>query len=225
MESITSLLRYLGFLIAKKAELTPSQEFIFLGLTFNLVKGTVCPAPHRLLAFRQLLATLTNRTAATPRDLHRLLGHMESFSHLFRGAKAAQRELQLQLSSKWDSNHWDVTIPITTWLRATVKPWLQEGFLEQTSPLHLPQPTQTLFTDACNTGWGAHFGALQASGKWEPALRGRHINFLEMEAVHRAVVAFQDTLSYQVTLLRTDNSTVAAYVNKRGGWFPTTYAD
>jgi hypothetical protein len=70
---------------------------------------------------------------------------------------------------------------------------------------------------ACNTGWGAHIGTLQASGKWEPALRGRHINFLEMEAVHRAVAAFQDTLSNQVTLLRTDNSTVAAYINKEGG--------
>jgi len=218
VESITSLLRYLGFLInTKKSELNPSRVFIFLGVTFDLVKGTVCPAPHRLLAFRQLLATLTNRTAATPRDLHRLLGHMESFSRLLPGAKAAQRELQLHLSSKWDSNHWDVTIPITSWFRTTVTPWLREGFLDQTSPLHPPQPSQTLFTDACNTGWGAHIGTLQASGKWEPAFRGRHINFLEMEAVHRAVTAFQDTLSNQVTLLRTDNSTVAAYINKEGG--------
>ena len=59
-------------------------------------------------------------------------------------------------------------------------------------------------------------------------LRGngfRPINFLEMEAVHRAVMAFQDTLSNQVTLLRTDNLTVASYVNKEGGLFPTTCAD
>jgi hypothetical protein len=38
-----------------------------------------------------------------------------------------------------------------------------------------------------------------------------------MEAVHRAVSAFRDTLTNQVTLLRTDNSTVAAYINKEGG--------
>ena len=58
----------------------------FLGVTFNLVRGTVCPAPHRLQTFRQLCNVLTKLTAATPRDLHRLLGHMESFSHLLPGA-------------------------------------------------------------------------------------------------------------------------------------------
>jgi hypothetical protein len=38
-----------------------------------------------------------------------------------------------------------------------------------------------------------------------------------MEAVLRAVIAFKDSLKDQVTLLRTDNSTVAAYINKEGG--------
>jgi ribonuclease HI len=71
------------------------------------------------------------------------------------------------------------------------------------------------FTDACNTGWGAHLNDLQASGKWCASLKGRHINYLEMEAVLQAVISFKDSLKDQVTLLRTDNSTVAAYI-KRG---------
>ena len=91
VESITSLVRYLGFLInVKKSELTPSQEFTFLGVSFNLTRGTVRPAPHRLLTFRRLSTTLTEQTDPSPRDLHRLLGHMESFAQLLPGAKAAK---------------------------------------------------------------------------------------------------------------------------------------
>ena len=46
---------------------------------------------------------------------------------------------------------------------------------------------------------------------------GRHINYLEMEAVLQAVISFKDSLKDWVTLLRTDNSAVAAYINKEGG--------
>jgi hypothetical protein len=38
-----------------------------------------------------------------------------------------------------------------------------------------------------------------------------------MEAVLQAVISFKDALRDQVTLLRTDNATVAAYINKEGG--------
>jgi hypothetical protein len=205
VESITSLMRYLGFLInVKKSELTPSQEFTFLGVSFNLTRGTVRPAPHRLLTFRQLITKLTEQTDASPRDLHRLLGHMESFAQLLPGAKAAKRELQMQLVERWDYSQWDSPIPLTTWFRASVAIWLQDGFLEQSNPLHRPSATQTLFTDACNTGWGAHLNTLQASGTWCASLRGRHINYLEMEAVLQAVISFKDALRDQVTLLRTE---------------------
>ncbi len=42
---------------------------------------------------------------------------------------------------------------------------------------------------------------------------GPGINYLEMEAVLQAVISFKDMMKDQVTLLRTDNSTVAAYIN------------
>jgi len=46
-----------------------------------------------------------------------------------------------------------------------------------------------------------------------------------MEAVLRAVTSFKEALKDQVTLLRSDNSTVASYINKEGGGgaTPKTY--
>ena len=123
----------------------------------------------------------------------------------------------MQLATRWDRSRWDMHIPVTTWFTTSVATWLQDGFLDQSNPLHRPVATQTLFTDACNSGWGAHLNDLQASGKWCAALKGRHINYLEMEAVLQAVLSFKDALKDQVTLLRMDNSTVASYINKEGG--------
>jgi len=218
VQQIKTIMENLGFLInIKKSEMIPAQQFTFLGVAFDLRNGLVSPAAHRLLTFQDLLRSLIGQTTATPRKLHRLLGHMESFSRILPGARAAKRELQLRLNQLWDYLHWDQPLSLEKWFLPTIQPWRDQDFLLQKSPLHQPHPTQSLYTDACETGWGAHLETLHVSGKWEPEMTGRHINFLEMEAVNRAVSAFSSQMLNQVTLLRTDNTTVAAYINKEGG--------
>jgi hypothetical protein len=218
VQQIKTIMENLGFLInIKKSEMIPAQQFTFLGVAFDLRNGLVSPAAHRLVTFQDLLRSLIGQTTATPRKLHRLLGHMESFSRILPGARAAKRELQLRLNQLWDYLHWDQPLSLEKWFLPTIQPWRDQDFLLQKSPLHQPHPTQSLYTDACETGWGAHLETLHVSGKWEPEMTGRHINFLEMEAVNRAVSAFSSQMLNQVTLLRTDNTTVAAYINKEGG--------
>jgi len=218
VQQIERIMTRLGFLLNyKKSEMTPSQQFTFLGVEFDLRSGLIAPASHRIGAFQELIRSLANQTTATPRTLHRVLGHMESFSRILPGARAAKRELQIQLLPMWDYLHWDKPLPLGKWFLSTVQLWQDVAFLSQKSPLHPPHPTQSLYTDACETGWGAHLDSLHISGLWEPELLGRHINYLEMEAVNRAVTAFSDHMQNQVTLLRTDNTTVASYINKEGG--------
>ena len=60
-------------------------------------------------------------------------------------------------------------------------------------------------------------GDLTASGTWPPCLAQAHINLLELEAVWMALKAFVEAAEGKHVLLNTDNTTVAAYVNKQGG--------
>ncbi len=67
------MLTYLGFVInARKSELIPSQEFTFLGVVFDLVRGRISPAPHRLEKFHQSLTALAHQAHASPREIHSL---------------------------------------------------------------------------------------------------------------------------------------------------------
>ena len=59
--------------------------------------------------------------------------------------------------------------------------------------------------------------SLTAEGMWQDHTRPRHINNLEVEAVYNTLVAFQTSLPRGLVLIRSDNSTVVALINNRGG--------
>ena len=56
-----------------------------------------------------------------------------------------------------------------------------------------------------------------ASGFWSIIYKKQHINVLEMKAVLLALQAFAVHIKGHSVLLATDNTTVAAYINKQGG--------
>ena len=84
------------------------------------------------------------------------------------------------------------------------------------SPLDHPTPQLHLFTDSSLEGWGAHMDSHMASGFWSPTCKQQHNNILEMKAVLLAFRVFAVHIKGHSVLLATDNTTVAAYVNKQG---------
>ena len=76
-------------------------------------------------------------------------------------------------------------------------------------------PELRLYSDASQSGWGAHLLDQSASGLWSKQETSLHINILEMKALFLALQAFQDTITSQRVTAMCDNSTVVAYVNKR----------
>ena len=60
-------------------------------------------------------------------------------------------------------------------------------------------------------------GDLSASGQWSVHWQDQHINVLELRAVMLALKSFHQVIPHCHVLLSTDNTTVAAYLNKEGG--------
>ncbi|KAL7290380.1 hypothetical protein TKK_0016072 [Trichogramma kaykai] len=71
--------------------------------------------------------------------------------------------------------------------------------------------------DSCPTGWGAHCLGEKVNGHWRREERHFHINYLEMQAAFFGLKVFAADLRMSDILLRIDNSTTIAYVNKMGG--------
>lgn len=79
------------------------------------------------------------------------------------------------------------------------------------------QFTLEIFSDSSLTGWGAHCEKKSVFGFWSQEERRHHINYLELLAVSFALKCFASHLSGKEILLRLDNITAVAYVNKMGG--------
>ena len=108
-------------------------------------------------------------------------------------------------------------IPLFRQLIPQLEWWLNSVNLLKGVPFRPPIPTMQLFTDASTEGWGAHLLVLTASGKWSPQEHTEHINALELLAIHKAVLRFQDQLRHQTVMIATDNSTVLGYLRNQGG--------
>ena len=95
--------------------------------------------------------------------------------------------------------------------------WTRRERLNVGKPLWAPQPTITVTTDASHQGWGGHCSGHTAFGDWPTAGTLPHINVLEFRAVILSLQSFLPYLRHQTVLIRTDNVTVAAYINRQGG--------
>ena len=210
----------LGFrLNREKSELSPSQQFCYLGMEFDTVSMTVRPSQERLRRLALTLSRLAGQEQASARELASLQGQMESLAPLLRLGRLHKRPFQRAFQDRWDQRFqsWDLQIPLGNWFRDSTVQWTNSAWLTEGVPIHPPNGDLDLYTDASEGGWGAHVDSLVASGIWSAAEAELHINHQEMMAVGNALQEFLPYVRSRTVRLFTDNTTVACYVNKQGG--------
>jgi hypothetical protein len=222
LQFLLQRLEELGFLINRlKSDLTPSQDFVHLGMHFRtdlaLVKLPEKRVTKLLTAVQQMLAM----TSTTPRHISKVIGLCAAAADLIPLGRLRVRPLQWALAKLWSptSQDWDLTLPLSAELRHALLPWTLREWLERGVPLSPATATVSLCTDASQTGWGAHLlpEFITCSGRWTPEEQALHINELEMKAVRNALMLWKDRLRGQAIMLLSDNSTVVAYLRNQGG--------
>lgn len=73
-----------------------------------------------------------------------------------------------------------------------------------------------IFSDASLTGWGAYCEGESIGGIWSESEQQYHINHLELIAVYFALKSFANHIHNTSILLRVDNTTAIACINKMG---------
>lgn len=74
-----------------------------------------------------------------------------------------------------------------------------------------------IFSDASLSGWGIFCDGKKTHGFWKDADRELHINSLELMAAFFGLKCFAKNFKDCEILLRVDNSTAMAYINRMGG--------
>ena len=212
--------RQLGFKVNDaKSDLVPSQDFSFLGMEFSTTQMIVKPSAARTTKLWNLLSDLENAQSSSARTILSLLGIMESLAPLIQVGRIPKRPLQRQLKKQWSmSKHsLDFQIQLQPWIKQLAQIWKNSDWLRQGVPITQPAPLVEIYTDASHFGWGAHMDRWSTSGQWSLSQSSLHINDLELEAVNLALRYFHSITQLSSVRIRTDNTTVVAYVNKQGG--------
>ena len=211
----------LGFIVnIKKSELNPMQVCMYMWECFT--------TPFSAIAFTSRLprkiwlstSRWLRKQKATALDTQKLLGLLASAQNQVPWGRIHTRLRQAHLRDQWDCVTGDPQemiyftkksiLDLTWW---NCKTHLQKGVTL------VPFKAQvSLYTDASLKQWGAHLDSGQmASGTWEDNIRDKSINFLELEAVSRALTFFQDILVNKQVLIASDNTTAVQYIKNQGG--------
>lgn len=95
--------------------------------------------------------------------------------------------------------------------------WWHKHILNSSNRIRSSIYDLEIFSDASLTGWGSTCGNQEAHGLWNASERNMHINYLEIKAAFLALKCFASSAYDIQILLRIDNITALAYINKMGG--------
>ena len=218
---LLDVIRRLGFILnVPKSQLIPTQRLTHIGVEYHLDVGLMFPPMERVHKFEGKIRVLLAARVTTAYFWLSLLGLLSSATDAIPLGRLHLRPLQLYLLAHW--------APVTRNLQALIPVkhdlldhhlhwWLDRKCTRAGTLLDVPEARTQLFTDASESGWGAHLDTAQASGVWSAEETSLHINHLELLAVYNALIAFRNHLNGMTIQLMSDNSTVVSYLVKQGG--------
>ncbi|XP_048030341.1 uncharacterized protein LOC125257733 [Megalobrama amblycephala] len=213
-------MRKLGLrLNAKKSVLSPAQRTTFLGVVWDSVVMQARLSPARIESILSTVKRIKLGQSLTVKQFQRILGLMAAASNVIPFDLLYMRPLQWWLRTRGFSPRENPfrMIKVTRQCLRALDMWKKPWFLSLGPVLGALCRRKTLTTDASLTGWGAVLDGHSTQGLWNEHHLSWHINCLEMMAVFLALRVFLPDLRGHHVLVRSDNTSVVAYINHQGG--------
>lgn len=214
------LLNNLGFILnLQKCDLNPSQEKKFLGFILNSSSMNIILPDNKRLTLIERIKNFSVKNTCQIRKFASLIGSLNSICQAVPYGALYIRNFEKQkfLACKQSDGNYDATMTLCPSLQSDFKWWLNK--------LHSPPVFRSLcrqkfsyeiFSDVSLTGWSISMGTTKTHGWWSHQEKLEHINFLELKAVEYALRTFVSDLRSRDILIRIDNTTAIAYINKMG---------
>ena len=216
ISTVIWLLASLGFVInVPKSVLTPSKQIDFLGFTINTSTMTISLPVVKKVEIQRETSQLLRCPSIQTRTLACLLGKLVATKPAVFIAPLHYRALQ---SLKIFALHaQQETVALSPEATDNLKWWSTQLHLHCSSPILKPEASTVITSDASLKGWGAACQERTTGGLWSTEEACFHINLLELKAAYLALQCFlKETVSTHV-LMRLDNRTAIAYLNRMGG--------
>ena len=201
-----------------KGEWEPTQRLEHLGLDVDLEAGLFRVPPHKLAALmrqaREILGLASREARLVPaRLLAGFIGYAQSVYLACPSARFYLRALHDVLATR---TSWGARVRLSRQALRDLGWWREIGSADVARAIWRAPEQSTLHCDASRLAWGGVLdGTVPAQGMWTGRERGRHINYLELLAVHQTLCAFLGRLHGRSVLLWEDNMTVVHVLTNR----------
>lgn len=216
--SVIDILEKLGFVINyEKSVLIPSKHCRYLGMIINTSEMILELPREKRDKISVMLNTLSKKSQISIRDFAKFLGTLTAacpaVAYGWTYTKIFERDKYLALLKYED---YDTKMHIGRHLQTDFQ-WWARNIQNTFNPIRTGNFEIEIFTDASLTGWGSVCNDEVARGHWSATESKNHINYLELLAAYLGLKSFCESLSNTEILLRIDNTTAIAYINKMGG--------
>ena len=214
------LLENLGFVINfPKSLLEPKQIIEFLGFLVDSCNMELKLPGDKLKNIRGEARKLLALEHTTTLDLSRVLGKMNTATKAIAIAPLFYRQLQAELQQALTKSNQDYNtrLQLSQGAREELQWWHTHFTRWNGQSLIAKKPNISLETDASRTGWGAVCQDTRTGGPWSEEEKMLHINCLELKAAFLAFKCFFKNRRSIHVLLKMDNTSAIAYINKMGG--------
>ena len=219
LATAVELLIALGFIInLKKSVLSPTQELEFLGFVLNSLKMTISLPSHKLHSLRRLAKQMRSQERTTVQELARILGTMIAAHPAILPAPLHYRNLEVaKTKALKEGCSYDSQVSVNSDMRLDLTWWVDNANHHNGRPLQITHWDCTIESDASTVGWGASCQGRNTGGPWTPQEKSFHINYLKLLAAFLALKSFARQETSISILLRLDNVTAIAFLNRMGG--------
>jgi hypothetical protein len=209
------LLRLLGFRVNwEKSQLLPTYKLVYLGLTINTTLMTLTLPEEKMQKILKGCQSALQRDRLSVRDLSRLIGMMP----VTMLAVLHYRELQeLNIRQLKAAQSFETMVLLNDKVKAELQWWIAMLNRWNGRPILPLTPDLVIETDASVLGWGAATKQMSTGGLWSEQERAHHINLLELAGGALATKTFTKGRKNIHVLLKMDNTTAIAYINRMGG--------
>ena len=218
------LFKKLGFLInERKCHKIPSTRCKFLGNIYDSEKMTVELPLEKQEKVKIKIDNFKIMNYCKIRDFTSFIGTLSSCCSTLKYGRVYMRSFERErfLALECNNNNFEAHMMLSPSLKKDFD-WWSDNIFQAKNHIKRFDPFIEIFSDASLSGWGAFCNKLRVNGHWSEEEKDHHINYLELLAAWFGLKCFANELSNCDILLRIDNTTAIAYINKKGGVkFPT----
>ena len=168
---------------------------------------------------RNIAAALLLKQSCSISTLANFLGNIVSSFEAVPNGKLYYRNIEQQKieALKTSKGNFDLNIKQLSSASLSEIKWWHKHIMHAKLSIKPTNIGYVIYTDASESGWGAHDGINSIGERWSDDKIHYHINVLELLSIELALKAFLKDSNKKHVRIFSDNTTAVAYINKQGG--------